>query len=360
MKNITHVDLSYQQLTSVPSSFSYLSNLQRLDVSNNFNLHHIPYSLCDSHAIDGSKNRNFMLNIKNTKAEIKLDWSGQLLEYYYNRNNNNNSSSSSSSSSVLFSPHSGCINAFSDMLQSLSLANNQLKCTQNYVLRQWIHKEEWKMFTNENSSSAVKDVCDFSNINKFRKLSYLDLRNNSLTDIRNSIILPTAHIILRNNSIAKNQAWNGISLEMNSVSNVVFNSLEYNLTQNWFNIVEAINRYDEMTRTTTSAAAATKSKLQHIEMRIANIDDTKLKKLNLKKRFGNIKFFDVEGNLLSDLNTINNYLPSSIEWLNLRANKITSITNHSFPSLTNLIYLSLSIQTEPGIQRIVPGAFRSL
>ena len=60
-------------------------------------------------------------------------------------------------------------------------------------------------------------------------------------------------------------------------------SLEYNLTQNWFNIVEAINRYDEMTRTTTSAAAATKSKLQHIEMRIANIDDTKLKKLNLKK-----------------------------------------------------------------------------
>ena len=413
MKNLTSIDVSNNMLESLPQSFGYVSNLKQLNINDNPNLYDLPYILCEDR-------HDFEIKMTNTRAMLEIDWSGQILALAKARN-------------VMpkFSIGQHCIASLSSTLLNLSLADNQLACSQQYDLKTWaINKtsgdkyhynnqqcdstkgdsttsytlikagnecsssdtelrssgtledchqacrsqsccdffvfginskagycywektsskscpEGWKsnqydFYQMESDEHLIgKNKCSFDRITQFRVLSYLNLRNNSIGSIRNSVSLPTQHILATN--LSKNGN-GGISLEMNPIDNIVLLSMTKKILNGWFEIVKTINA----------------SQITHVESRLLNVEEKQLETFELN-RLKQVKFVDLEGNKLTDMKLIAKHLPESTEWLDLSGNNINAIDGNPFETLPNLVQLSLYEQLIPGLQTIEPGVFSPL
>ena len=316
MINLTSIDVSNNELESIPESFASIPSLKSLNFESNPSLSKLPYIVC-------SKPSSItVVNLTGTKVEKELDWSNQLLK-----------------SRSTLSVHSGCINAFENSLVKLSLANNNLTCHRNYRLRRFAKGDDYGYsgsitFPKED---GVVDLCSsYAQVKQFRRLSYLNLRNNSIHEIRNQNVFPFDHILVANES-------SGVSLENNAINNMVLLSRKRQDYQRIFKMTKSMNPIY----------------LSNLQMRISNIKDEDLVEFALK-RFSNLKFVDFEGNLLRDTKIVSQNLPPSVEWLDLSGNNIQVLKATAFPGLQQLIHLSLYFQPNPGLRQIEPGAFQGL
>ena len=176
MKNVTSVTISYNKdLISLPESFSYLKNLNFLNVTGNGNLIKLPYSICALPTLHNSNN-NIQLILKDTPLETEIDWSNELLSYAYKLNATHPQSE--------LNIKIGCQNAFEKKLKKLNLANNNLKCEggNNDHLNFKLPQKNFNLEQSPLDNSVIQ--CTFHRVEYFSQLSYLNLRNNSIKNLR--------------------------------------------------------------------------------------------------------------------------------------------------------------------------------
>jgi Leucine-rich repeat (LRR) protein len=190
MKNLTSIDIANNDLVSIPTSFAYLPKLIFLNVSGNTRMSKLPYALCASSSLEKE------IVLKGTQIAKELDWSGEVLNH----------------ANTEFSIHSGCLRALENTLTKLSLANNKL--------------------------SATDDACLFEQVEGLRKLTYLNLRNNTITVFGMSMVQKTKHILSANTS-------GGISLENNPVTKISLSAMTEILVNS---CMQASNSISDATR----------------------------------------------------------------------------------------------------------------
>ena len=334
MMNVTTITITNnKQLLAIPESFASIPTLTSLNVSGNTNLMTLPYSLCSLSLL---RNKEVTIEIKNTKLETVLDWTGQILKHAKTINHTH--------PVPVMAVQPGCLNALKDTLTHLSLANNELTCVRDYILRPDMENQGENIWINVNSlDQMLENVddrgCQFSQVVQLRQLSYLNLRNNNITDLRMSLVEPTLHILNANET-------GGISFEYNAIDNIAFGTVA-KIT---------VNKWMAMSKTITSP-----SNIKVVQIRIGNIDDAAFAMYNLK-RFSAVTHVDLFGNKLENLDVIMKNLPPNLLYLKLSGNHIEKLEGKPFIHFIKLETLTLrgQLKTSKSLYHIEPGVFEGL
>ena len=334
MMNVTTITITNnKQLLAIPESFASIPTLTSLNVSGNTNLMTLPYSLCSLSLL---RNKEVAIEIKNTKLETVLDWTGQILKHAKTINHTH--------PVPVMAVQPGCLNALKDTLTHLSLANNELTCVRDYILRPDMENQGENIWINVNSlDQMLENVddrgCQFSQVVQLRQLSYLNLRNNNITDLRMSLVEPTLHILNANET-------GGISFEYNAIDNIAFGTVA-KIT---------VNKWMAMSKTITSP-----SNIKVVQIRIGNIDDAAFAMYNLK-RFSAVTHVDLFGNKLENLDVIMKNLPPNLLYLKLSGNHIEKLEGKPFIHFIKLETLTLrgQLKTSKYLYHIEPGVFEGL
>lgn len=334
MMNVTTITITnHRFLLAIPESFASIPTLTSLNVSGNTNLMTLPYSLCSLSLL---RNKEVTIEIKNTKIETELVWNGDILKHAKTINRTH--------PVPVMAVQPGCLNALKDTLTHLSLANNELTCVRDYILRPDMENQAdhtWSGFNNlDQILENVDDRgCQFSQVVQLRQLSYLDLRNNNITDLRMSLVEPTLHILDANET-------GGISFESNAIDNIAFGTVA-KIT---------VNKWMAMSKTITSP-----SNIKVVQIRIGNIDDAAFAMYNLK-RFSAVTHVDLFGNKLEKLEVIMNHLPPNLLYLKLSGNYIEKLEGKPFIHFNKLETLILrgQLKTSESLYHIEPGVFEGL
>ena len=333
MMNVTTITITNnKQLLAIPESFASIPTLTSLNVSGNTNLMTLPYSLCSLSLL---RNKEVTIEIKNTKIETELVWNGDILKHAKTINHTH--------PVPVMAVQPGCLNALKDTLTHLSLANNELTCVRDYILRPDMENQGENIWINVNSLDQILENvddrgCQFSQVVQLRQLSYLNLRNNNITDLRMSLVEPTLHILNANET-------GGISFEYNAIDNIAFGTVA-KIT---------VNKWMAMSKTITSP-----SNIKVVQIRIGNIDDAAFAMYNLK-RFSAVTHVDLFGNKLENLDVIMNHLPPLL-YLKLDGNHIEKLEGKPFIHFIKLETLKLrgQVKTTKNLYRIEPGVFEGL
>ena len=334
MMNVTTITITNnKQLLAIPESFASIPTLTSLNVSGNTNLTTLPYSLCSLSLL---RNKEVAIEIKNTKLETVLDWTGQILKHAKTINHTH--------PVPVMAVQPGCLNALKDTLTHLSLANNELTCVRDYILRPDMENQGENIWINVNSlDQMLENVddrgCQFSQVVQLRQLSYLNLRNNNITDLRMSLVEPTSHILDANET-------GGISIENNAFDNIEISTATTVQVHQWM----------AMSKTITNP-----SNIKVVQIRIGNIDDAAFAMYDLK-RFSAVTHVDLFGNKLSSMSLIMNHLPPTLLYLKLDGNHIEKLEGKPFIHFIKLETLKLrgQVKTTKNLYRIEPGVFEGL
>ena len=352
----------------------------------------VPYILCTPPSL-------VTIDLRGTVAAQKLNWDGQLLTLAINKN-------VSKKIPIELSIQPGCMQALKDSLVTLSLANNRLGCRRKYTLGHFtwngniasykkgtehidhlknyhsMHRQFMKT-DSVNTGTETESTCDFRIVKELRKLSYLNLRNNSITDMRLEMYGAVAHIIENNTTKSAGgiSGTGGVSLESNRIDNLYFPIVRFRkcleFTSNFllntntcifpfflfpafFDVQLQYGRQSQAWFDMAEISA--KDTISHIIMRYTNLQAEDLPALNWR-RFPSLKVLDLSRNALTNqgFHTILNTVPTSLQRLNLEGNSITKLESTKgapIIELPNLLRLELETQGAPYIFAIESGFFK--